>query len=292
LPIGLVAETALAQAPESAGLWRVAAASLSVPPALERNSAGLSWNPAADLHRGRLNAGIELIHTSSTLGMDGIVAGASAYLGARTAIGAVVGRIDVRDLVRTTTTPTAIGGSIPVYTQYAGLSGQVGNDWVRVGAIVRVHDEKFDFVSERGLTFDLGACLHPTDRLILAGATHFLPIDLSRQNTTDYYFGLEYELAPDWAIGSISTAVVGRYGATLRSGESLEHAVGVGVRLAGHIQIDAAIAREVGYETHSLRPGLAIALLLGRYSVGLARSNGLNDLGATYRIGVDASILE
>jgi hypothetical protein len=254
LLIGLVAENTLAQAPESAGLWRVAAASLSVPPALQQNSAALSWNPAAEMGAGRLTAGIALFHTSSALGMDGILAGIAASLGRRAAVGAVVGRIDVRDLVRTTTTPTAVGGSIPVYVQYAGVSGQVGNGWARLAALVRLHDERFDFVSDRGLTVDLGARVHPTDRLTVAGATHFLPIDLSRRTTTDYYIGLEYELVPELVVGSVATRLVGRYGATFRSGESLEHTVGIGALLAGLLQVDAAITREVGYETHGLRP--------------------------------------
>ncbi len=273
-------------------MWRVAAAALSTPAALQRSPEGISWNPTADLGTGRLSAGIAMFHTSSQLGMDGVVAGISTSLGSRAAVGVVLGRIDVRDLVRTTTTPNSLGGSIPVYTQYAGVAGQIGNRWARLATLVRLHDERFDFVREHGFTVDVGARLHPTDRLTLAAATHFLPIDLSRRTTTDYYFGAEYEFAPELAIGSVTTTLAGRYGATLRSGETLEHTVGLGVRVAGVLELDAVITREVGYETYGLRPGLAIGCRMGRYHVVLGRSNGLNDLGATYRIGANASVLE
>jgi hypothetical protein len=291
LSLGLIAETAVAQAPESAGLWRVAAASLIVPPALTAGPASVSWNPAQVPNDRRVNAGIEIIHTSSELGISGVLGGVSAAIGSRTVLSAIVGRLDVRDLVRTTTTPTAVGGAIPVYTQYAGVSGQLGLGPAQLAAVVRFHDERFDALSETGLTLDVGVRLQPTPRISIAGATHFLPIDFSSQSTSDYYLGLEYLLLPRTRVGTLSASLVARYGGTLRSGEDLEHLVSLGILLGRSLQLDAALTREAGPETHSLRPGLGLSLRLGRYSIGLARSSGLNGLGATYRMGLDAAIL-
>jgi hypothetical protein len=232
-----------------------------------------------------------VIHTSAELGLSGIVAGVSRSVSGNSAVGLVVGRLDVRDLVRTTTTPTEVGGSIPVYTQYAGVAGRTRYGPVYLGALLRLHDERFDVATENGLTFDLGTRVQMSRRLVVAAATHFLPIDLSRQNTTDYYVGVEYELVSAASIGVTRATVIGRYGATYRSAEALEHGVSLGISLASMVRLDAAVTREVGYEKSELRTGLAVSLRAGRYSMEVARSSGLNDLGATYRIGIDAVIL-
>lgn len=241
--------------------------------------------------RGRFLGGIEIVHTSSELGMSGLLGGLATSVGDRFTLGATVGRLDIRDLVRTTTTPNAVGGSIPVFTQYGGMSGQY--DWgpLRLATLARIHHERFDYLSETGFTLDFGATVSATPRLTISGATHFLPIDFSYQETTDYYFGLTYELMTEAALGDVPATIVGRYGATLRSGKRLEHAVGIGMLLARHLELDGLLTRELGDDTAAFRPGLAISLRFGRYLIGLARSSGLNDLGATYRVGLDAAIL-
>ncbi|KPJ91419.1 MAG: hypothetical protein AMS18_08745 [Gemmatimonas sp. SG8_17] len=279
------------QAPESASLWRVAAAVLAVPPALEAGPVAVAWNPAGTPSRERLSVAVQVIHTSAELGLSGIVAEVSTAVAAASTVGLVVGRLDVRDLVRTTTTPTAVGGSIPVYTQYAGVAGGTGYGPVYLGALLRLHDERFDLATENGLTFDLGARVQMSRRLVVAAATHFLPIDLRRHTTTDYYVGVEYELVSATSIGVTTAKVTGRYGATYRSAEALEHGVSLGVSLANILRLDAAVTREVGFERSALRTGMAVSLRAGRYLMEVARSSGLNDLGATYRIGIDAVIL-
>jgi hypothetical protein len=234
---------------------------------------------------------VQVIHTSAEIGLSGIVAEVSRSVAGGSAVGLVVGRLDVRDLVRTTTTPTEVGGSIPVYTQFAGLAGRTSHGPVYLGALLRLHDERFDFATESGLTFDLGTRVQLYRRLVLAAATHFLPIDLSRHNTTDYYVGVEYELVSATSIGLTNATVIGRYGATYRSAEALEHGVSLGMSLANMVRLDAAVTREVGFEKAELRTGIAVSLHVGRYLMEVARSSGLNDLGATYRIGIDAVIL-
>jgi hypothetical protein len=221
--------------------------------------------------------------------MSAVLGGVATSLGSRVLLGALVGRLDVRDLVRTTTSPSSVGGAIPVYTQYLGVSGQYGISLAQVAVLARLHQERFDYLSETGVTFDLGVRVHPTSRLTIAGATHFLPADLSFDAATDYYLGVDYEILPTVPIGTVSASIAGRYGLTFRRSE-YEHALGVGMLLGGRLRLDAAVTREVGYDSHSLRPSIGLSLVLGRYEIGLARSSGINDLGATYRVGLNASI--
>ncbi len=289
--LGLPLEAAWGQAPESASLWRVAATVLAVPAALELGPVAVAWNPAGPPSGERLRVGAQAIHTSAELGLSGIVAEVSKSVASGSAVGLVVGRLDVRDLVRTTTTPTAVGGSIPVYTQYAGVAGRTGYGPIYLGALLRLHGERFDFATQNGLTLDLGTRVQVSRRLVVAAATHFLPIDLSHHNTTDYYAGIEYELVSATSIGLTSATVIGRYGATYRSTEALEHGLSLGMELANTVRLDAAVTREVGVEKAELRTGIAVSLRAGRYLMEVARSSGLNDLGETYRIGIDAVIL-
>jgi len=56
--------------------------------------------------------------------------------------------------------------------------------------------------------------------------------------------------------------------------------------------MDASVVRETGYQTAGWRPAVAVSVRVGKYQLGIARSNGLNDLGATYRIGLDATLIQ
>jgi hypothetical protein len=38
--------------------------------------------------------------------------------------------------------------------------------------------------------------------------------------------------------------------------------------------------------------GLGLGLRIGRYVIAVARGGGLNDVGATYRVGLDVDILK
>ncbi|UCG84755.1 MAG: hypothetical protein JSW71_12425 [Gemmatimonadota bacterium] len=291
IPLGFVAVPALAQAPASAALWRVAAASLAVPPALQVGPLALAWNPAARPATSGVYGGLEMVHTSNVVGISGFSGDLTIDVGQQARLGLALGRLDVRDLVRTSTSPGTVAGSIPVYIQYAGVGGQLGWHTVVAGALLRVNNERFDVIRETGLTFDLGISWSATPRLKLAAATHFLPVDFSKQETTDYYAGVEYELIRSAEVGGIPTSVTARYGVTYRSYDALEHGVSAGVLLGGYVGLDAALTREVAYGMHQWRPALGLFLKVGRYEVDIARSSGLNDLGATYRVGLSVAFV-
>ncbi len=280
---------ALGQAPGSASLWRVSAASLTRPPALETGPVGIAWNPAAPLDQSSLSASVQLVQTSDVVGLSSILAGVSHAIGSSARIGLSGGRVDVRDLVRTTSSPTSLG-TIPVYEQFIGLGGQYQIRGLIVGVLARYHGARFDFERDEGFTFDVGARFQAFSRLTIAAATHFLAIELGGRETTDYYAGAEYLATPNWSIGRVATHVLLRYGATYSASEQLEHMVGGGLELGGHFRLDVSLVREASFHSSGWRPAMAISVLIGKYQLGFARSSGLNDLGATYRIGLDANL--
>jgi len=290
IPLSLWPNVAIGQAPESAGLWRVYAASLAIPPALQVGPVAPAWNPATTPRAGTLVGGLQMVHTSSVLGLAGFTAGITKSVGDRVALGLELGRIDVRDLVRTTTSPGSSGGSIPVYNQYFGIVGQLTTGVVELGVLARLNNERFDTIDEAGVTLDFGLRFRPYGRLTLAGATHFLPIDISKQPTTDFYTGVEYEFLSRARIGSLSSSVLARLGATYRAYEAVEPSIGAGLLLGGYFGLNASVAREQAHGAHAWRPAMSLFLRVGRYQVGFARASSLNDVGATYRVGLDVAI--
>lgn len=291
VPLILWPNTATAQAPESAELWRVYAASLAIPPALQTGPLAPAWNPAAASREGALVGGLQIAHTSSVLGLAGFTAGATKSVSHRGTLGLQLGRIDIRDLVRTTTDPSRVGGPIPVYTQYLGIGGQLMMGHLQMGALARINNERFDTIDETGLTLDLGLRFQPHRRLLFAAASRFLPIDLSKQSTTDFYAGMEYEFLSASRIGTVSSTVKVRLGTTYRAFQTFEPSVGAGILLGGHFGLNASVAREQAHGVHAIRPAISLLLRVGRYQVWFARASSLNDVGATYRVGLEIAIV-
>jgi hypothetical protein len=290
IPLILWASVAFGQAPASAELWRVYATSLAIPAALQAGPLGPAWNPAAGPRDGALLGGLHIVHTSSILGLSGFTGGVTKSVSDRVGLGMQLGRIDIRDLVRTTTSPSSVGGPIPVYTQYLGLGGRLEVHTLELGALVRVNNERFDTIDETGLTLDLGLRFEPHRHIAIAAASHFLPIDLSKQPTTDYYAGIEYEFLSAAQIGSISSSVLARLGTTYRAYGALEPSIGTGIFLGEYFGLNASVTREQAHGLHAWRPAISLFLRVGRYQVGFARASSLNDVGATYRVGLDVAI--
>ncbi|MFQ6046195.1 MAG: hypothetical protein ACE5PT_07540 [Gemmatimonadales bacterium] len=277
-----------AQAPQAADLWRVAAATLVVPAALEQGPTGGFWNPAAR-QDGVLAAGLEVVETSDIIGLSGLIAGAS-YAAGPGRLGIELARVEVRDLVRTAGSPSSQIGSIPVYEQFVGINAQLSRGRATVAASARLHDSRFDVIDEQGVTVDIGVALAPLSRLRLAGATHFMPFDLKDRATTDYYGAAEYAVLGAIPMLGTSAELLARYGVTRRSSGDVEHSVGLGGALNDRLSIEGALMGESAYGQRSWRPALGITFRVGRYTIGLARSEGLNDLGAAYRVGLDVEL--
>jgi hypothetical protein len=53
------------------------------------------------------------------------------------------------------------------------------------------------------------------------------------------------------------------------------------------VVLDASLTGESGYGNRQWRPAVGVGLRFGAYLVSLAHGFGLNDLGGTFRIGLD-----
>ncbi len=287
----LIWSPALAQAPASANLWRVSTASLTTPPAIQDGPLGLAWNPAASRENSAIGAEVNTVQTSDVVGVSGFLLGVARFFENGAGVGFHAGRVSVQDLVLTTTSPTS-EGTIPVFSQFLGFTGHASLGPLTVGGAFRIHGARFHFERESGLTFDFGARLHPSERLGIAVATHFLPIDLSGVETTDYYGGIEYLIAPSLRIGGVNTQIIGKYGMTYRAAETFEHMGSAQIVMGGLLRFSVSATRETTLESHGWRASVAVSALIGRYMVEIGRSNGLSDLGATYRVGLRATLLK
>ncbi len=280
-----------AQAPSAAGLWRVAATSLSTPPALEMGVTAAFWNPAAPSHSVSLAAGAQVVQTPEALEMGALLVAADQAVGGAGYVGLLYGRIDVKDLVRTTTSPSSEEGSIPVYEQFLGFRAAYDRGPVAIGAMLQIHDARFDSEAEGGITLDAGFRIEPHPRVTVAAATHLFPLDFSDTESTDFYFGVEAVPVESAGIAGTPTLVALRYGATYRTTGDLEHMLAAGAVINRQVRIDFAVTNESAYGERAWRVGLGLGVRIGRYTIAVARGGGLNDVGATYRVGLDVDIL-
>ena len=291
-----LADGAAAQAPASADMWRLSAATLAGPAALEDGATGAFWNPAAAWGGPRIRFGAQVLQTPDILGVTGVVVGGSYRRSETLAVHLVVGRTQVGDLVRTTTSPTSDLGSIPVYEQLAGVGAALRRGPFTGGALLRAHNARFDADRDNGVTLDLGLKF-ALPWASLAAATHFFPLDVGSRELTDYYAAVDVRPASPSMWGTPGRVFV-RYGISTRRDSGVEHGGGVGLELDQRFRVDASLVAETGYGDRqgahrevSWRPAVGVLLRVGRYAITAARSSGLNGIGASYRIGLDVDAL-
>lgn len=284
-----LAGTAAAQAPASADIWRLSAATLPGPAALEGGASGAFWNPAAAWSQSRFRVGAQVLQTPDVLGVTGLVGGATYRVSPELAAQLLVARTDVGDLVRTTTSPTSDLGNIPVYEQLVGVGAALKRGVATGGALLRAHNARFDTERDNGVTLDVGVQV-ALPRFSLAAATHFFPLDVSSRDVTDFYAAAEGQPASPSVWGTPGRLFL-RYGVSVRRGGGTEHGLGAGLELDQRFRLDATVVHETGYADASWRPAMGVQLRVGRYAIAAARSSGLGGIGASYRIGLDVDVL-
>lgn len=289
-PIALVAvlapTAAHAQAPQASGLWDIPATTLAQPPALETGVIGTFWNPVAVVDSGRLRVAAQAIQTPDVVGLGGVLVGFSHPLNRRLGIGIIFGRVEVVDLVRTSTSPAALPGDIPVYEQSAGVAVGAQTGPATFGVLFRGHDARFDVFREGGFSADAGARVTLANRVTIAAASRFVPLKGDGGTPTRYYGGIEVRAldAPVWnATGSVFV----RYGLLTRHEGGWEHTIGGGLELASRLELNAAYIREAGFAAADWRLVLSLGVRAGRYEVVAARGSGLRGIGANYRAGLE-----
>ena len=279
-----------AQEAAGAALWRVAATTLAVPPALVRGPGAIVWNPAQfDDTARRTHVALEAVQTPAALSASGMLAAFTFPIGAGARAGFVYGRVGMSDLARTTDTPDPSGSDIPVYTYALGttLAGSVRG--TTVGATIAFHETRLDQANGSRWTVDVGASrLFANDRIRVAAATHFFSAFSTSDPAQDIYTGVEARVwqGPLWGDQATLRA---RYGLSFGHGFAADHHIGAGAEFARIVALDLAVVREGAYGTEAgWRPVGALQVTVGKYRVLLARDAGVNQLGSAYRVGVDA----
>ena len=293
LLVGLIAlgnTAGAAQQAAGTALWRVAATTLPIPPALAAGAAGTFWNPAQNDDSGKTQVAFEAIQTPSAVGASGLLA--AALFPARSLggghIGLVYGRVGLSDLTRTIDSPDPTGSSIPVYTFALGATWAAMLRGMNVGATLAFHETRLDGDHAHRWTMDVGAKRSfAGGRLRIAAATHFLSSLSADDPAQDFYAGVEGRLweGPLW--GDRAT-IRGRYGLAFAHGFDADHHVGLGAEFAHTIALDIAVVHEGSYSEGGWRPVAGLRITIGKYRILLARDAGVNELGSAYRVGVDA----
>lgn len=283
----LVALPATLGAQEAAGtqLWRVAAGTLPLPPALA-TGASAWWNPAQP--NGLTAFSLELIQTPATIGASGFLAGTRVSIPRLGRFGVAYGRMALDDLVRTSLSPDPDGAPVSYFTHAGRVhwSRELGR--TTVGAAVAYHATTLDTWSHDRWTFDVGARRTVGDRVTLAAATHFFS-RLGTDPAQDIYGALQIRLWQGelWSGGG-RASVHARYGIALGNSFSADHQIGTGLDIGGAFAADLLVVREGAYGVASWRPVAGIQIRIGRYRVVFAGDAGPRSVGAAYRVGLEA----
>lgn len=276
-----------AQQAAGTALWRLAATTLPLPPALATGTAAVFWNPAQIEDSARTQLGLEGIQTPAAIGASGMIAAVRVRAGSVGQIGIVYGHVGLSDLTRTVDSPDPVGSAVPVYSSALGVTWSRPVAGTALGANLAYHETRLDLVRARRWTLDVGVSRNIAPGLRVAAATHFFSSLSTSDPAQDVYAGIEYRLwqGPLWGDRA---AVRGRYGLAFGRGFTADHQVGAGFELGRVVALDVAATREGSYGAPGWRPAAGVRVTIGKYRVTLARDAGVNDLGSAYRVGVDA----
>src|SRR5437667_364301 len=196
-------------------LWRVAAATLPLPPALGTGGAAAFWNPAQPAIPERASLALELIETAPTVGASGVLTTARVRVRPLGQVGFVYGRMGIGDLVRTSLSPDPDPGTIAYYTQTLGATWgmALGRGGTALGATVAYQQTHLDAAQSNRWTLDVGARRTFSDAVTLATATHFFSRFATGDASQELYGGLEVRVwhGPLWgARGALAAWLAAR----------------------------------------------------------------------------------
>lgn len=276
---------ALGQDAVGTELWRVVGVTVPTPYALDAGPTGAFWNPAQIVTVPMVAADVtQTPEAISAAGFLAVVRTGPSRLGSW---GLEYGQVDIGDIIRTSVTPDP-EGTIPVYTRAVGLTWALTRGSTTVGATLADHDSRLDQSDHQHWTGDLGVVERLGPAITLAAATHFF----SRLATDDP--GQDLFAAVEWRAwhgalwtGSGDASLRLRYGATLAHGAGTDHEFGIGFDLGAPVALDGMLVRESTYGNVTWRGVAGIRVRIGRYGVTFARDAGVNDIGSSYRVGLE-----
>src|SRR6184192_1290033 len=185
-------------------LWRVAATTLPIPPALATGGAAAFWNPAQPATPERASFALEVIETAPTVNASGVLVTVRARVRPLGQLGLVYGRMSIGDLVRTSLSPDPDPGGIPYYTQTIGVNWTTTAAATTVGATLAYQDTQLDATRADRWTLDVGASRAISDVARVAAATHFFSRFAANDPAQDLYAGAELRVwhGPLWEGGT------------------------------------------------------------------------------------------
>jgi hypothetical protein len=269
-------------------LWRVAATTLAIPPALATGPGATFWNPAQAGDSARTQIAIEAVQTAAAIGASGMLAALRVRTRSLGDIGLVYGRVGLSDLTRTTDSPDPTGSDVPVYTFALGATWARMFGATNVGATLAFHETRLDATHADRWTVDVGASRTVAGEwLRVAAATHFFSSISVSEPAQDIYAGIEARVwhGPLWGDRAV---LHGRYGLAFGHGFAADHHLGLGAEFAGTVGLDLAVVREGSYGEGGWRPVGGVRVTIGKYRITLARDAGVNELGSAYRVGAEA----
>lgn len=271
-------------------LWRVAATTLTTPPALALGPAAAIWNPAQTEDSARLQLAIEAIQTPAAVDATGLITTVRIPAGPIGQLGLLFGRVGLSDITHTIDSPDPAGSAVPVYTLAVGATWSRLVGRTSVGATLAFHETRLDVARADRWTVDVGASRSfGGDRLRVAAATHFFSSLRTNDPSQDLYAGIEGRIWSGTMGGGSSRVVVrGRYGISFAHGFAADHQFGAGAEFAKTLGVDLMVVREGSYgRSVNWRPAGGLRIAIGKYRVTLARDAGVSDLGSSYRVGVE-----
>jgi hypothetical protein len=235
--------------------------------------------------------GVEAIQTSQTLDASGVLAALRVGLRHAGTIGAIYGRMQLGGLARTSVSPDLHEGTIPYYTHTLGATWSGSRRGTTLGATVGYHTTTLDAATTDRWTFDLGAAQQVNDVLRLAAATHFFSRLHTSDPAQDLYAAVEYRFyhGPLWDRAGVAS-LRARYGVTFTHGFGADHCFGAGIDVGDPLAFDVMLVRQGGYGGATWRGAGGLRVTIGRYRLLFAGDAGANDLGQSFRVGLEARL--
>jgi hypothetical protein len=277
-----------AQSAPGAELWRVAAATLPLPPALTTGATASFWNPAQSLGATG-QVGLDLIQGADAVGASGVMAGVRLRVKRVGSLGLVYGRMGLSDLVRTSDSPDPTGASIPFYDQALKMVWSATLHGFTAGAGLVYHETRFDGATIDRWGLELGLVQQVGSRLRLAASAPGLR-RVGSDPAQDLHAGVEFLVWRGALWQGAPGAVRMRYGLSGGHPGAIDHQFGAGLEVGQVVSVDAELAREGTYGNPVWRPVAGLQVAVGRYRVMFARDGGVSDVGAAYRVGLQVRL--
>lgn len=280
------APRALPQGGAGAELWRLAAVTLPLPPALATGATAAFWNPAQSDIADRV--GVDLVQTPQAIGATGLITTLRLRAGRFGAVGVLYARLGLGDLIHTTDSPDP-DGSIPFYTQRAALTWARELGHTTIGVATSYQDTKLDGATSDHWALDVGVSQRIGDRLRVAAATRGLR-RVGSDASQDVSGGIEYQVWRGTLWRTTPGSLLTRYGISAGRPGGVDHQFGLGLNVGTPVSLDVVLVREASYRHTAWRGAAGFRVAVGRYRMTFARDGGISDLGSSFRVGIEARL--